>query len=156
MRALNLRKCGKELTLGYLVNIAAIIGSTACFADASHQTFTLNINGLISGQGNVMGVFYQSEEDYKSRSNGFSHLRIPVTSDSVDVILTDLPNSMIIFTGYQDVNGNNKLDTNLIGIPNEPYGFSNNARGQYGPPKYSQMAFLPTTNKSMTIDFLSN
>jgi uncharacterized protein (DUF2141 family) len=36
---------------------------------------------------------------------------------------------------FRDTNGNQKLDTNLLGIPSEPYAFSNNAKAQFGPPK---------------------
>ena len=39
------------------------------------------------------------------------------------------------------LNNNNKLDTNLFGIPKEPYGFSNNARSKWGPPKYEIAKF---------------
>ena len=36
---------------------------------------------------------------------------------------------------FRDTNGNQKLDTNLLGKPSEPYAFSNNAKAQFGPPK---------------------
>ena len=36
---------------------------------------------------------------------------------------------------FRDTNGNQKLDTNLVGIPSEPFAFSNNAKAQLGPPK---------------------
>ena len=42
---------------------------------------------------------------------------------------------------YHDRNGNGKLDKNTIGIPVEPYGFSNDARGSFGPPKYKKARF---------------
>lgn len=37
---------------------------------------------------------------------------------------------------FHDENDNGKLDTNFIGIPTEPYGFSNNAKGMFGPPDF--------------------
>ncbi len=39
---------------------------------------------------------------------------------------------------FHDLNGNQELDKNWMGIPTEPYGFSNNARGKFGPPTYNQ------------------
>ena len=39
------------------------------------------------------------------------------------------------------MNGNQELDRNLIGIPTEPFGFSRNARGSFGPPSFEQMEF---------------
>ena len=34
-----------------------------------------------------------------------------------------------------------KLDTNFAGMPIELYGFSNNARGRFGPPPFVKTAF---------------
>jgi transcriptional regulator GlxA family with amidase domain len=42
---------------------------------------------------------------------------------------------------YQDINGNEKLDTNLIGIPKEPNAISNDAPARFGPPRYEDAKF---------------
>ena len=44
-------------------------------------------------------------------------------------------------SAFQDVNNNEKLDTSFIGLPKEPYGFSQNARGKFGPPGFKEIAF---------------
>ena len=41
---------------------------------------------------------------------------------------------------YADENGNGKLDTNLVGLPTERYGFSNDAKGTMGPPGFEAAA----------------
>lgn len=38
---------------------------------------------------------------------------------------------------FHDENGNGKLDKRLMGIPKEPYGFSNNFRPKFSAPKFS-------------------
>ena len=40
-----------------------------------------------------------------------------------------------------DENMNGKLDTNLLGIPKEGYGFSNDAKGLVGAPSFSAASF---------------
>lgn len=42
---------------------------------------------------------------------------------------------------FQDENENGKLDANFFGIPSEPYGFSNNAKGMFGPPSFKDCQF---------------
>ena len=42
---------------------------------------------------------------------------------------------------FHDVNDNGKMDKNFVGVPKEPYGFSNNARSKWGPPKYEIAKF---------------
>jgi uncharacterized protein (DUF2141 family) len=39
---------------------------------------------------------------------------------------------------YQDLNGNGKMDTNLVGIPTEPYGFSAGARPKFRAPTWEE------------------
>ena len=46
----------------------------------------------------------------------------------------------IPYSVFLDRNGNEVLDTNLLGIPKEPYGFSRNARGTMGPPGFTEAA----------------
>jgi uncharacterized protein (DUF2141 family) len=41
---------------------------------------------------------------------------------------------------YHDENDNGELDTNLLGIPTEGYGFSNDATGFAGPPDFDAAA----------------
>ena len=41
---------------------------------------------------------------------------------------------------YHDLNGNGELDRTTLGPPDEPYGFSNDARGTFGPPKFDKAA----------------
>ena len=38
-------------------------------------------------------------------------------------------------------NGNNKMDSNFLGIPKEDYACSNNAKGFMGPPKWEDAKF---------------
>lgn len=42
---------------------------------------------------------------------------------------------------FHDRNGDGELATNVFGIPSEPYGFSNNAPAQFGPPAFADAAF---------------
>ena len=41
-------------------------------------------------------------------------------------------------TVLHDENGNGKLDTNLLGMPKEGYGVSNNAFRRFGPPRFRE------------------
>lgn len=42
---------------------------------------------------------------------------------------------------FHDKNANGKLEKNFMGIPTEPYGFSNDAPAVFGPPKYDDAKF---------------
>ncbi len=53
-----------------------------------------------------------------------------------------------------DKNNNNKLDTNVFGIPKEGWGCSNDARGVMGAPKLKDKLVNITANKSITINLV--
>jgi uncharacterized protein (DUF2141 family) len=53
----------------------------------------------------------------------------------------DVPAGKIAVTVLHDLNDNNELDKNRIGIPKEPLGFSNGARIRFGPPAFDDATF---------------
>ena len=55
-------------------------------------------------------------------------LRLPVEGIACVFSFSNLPPGAYAVAVYHDENGNGRLDTNLLGLPTERYGFSNNAR----------------------------
>ena len=50
---------------------------------------------------------------------------------------------------FHDENENQKMDFNLIGIPKEKFGSSNNVKPVLGPPKFKKMLFNLIQNKKL-------
>jgi uncharacterized protein (DUF2141 family) len=48
--------------------------------------------------------------------------------------LKDVPPGKYAIACFHDANSDGKLNTNLMKVPVEDYGFSNDARGTFGPP----------------------
>ena len=44
-----------------------------------------------------------------------------------------------------------KLDTNFVGIPNEPWAFSNNSTGNMGPRKWADVKFVLSDDVTQSI-----
>jgi uncharacterized protein (DUF2141 family) len=53
---------------------------------------------------------------------------------------------------YIDTNENKKMDTNFFGIPKEQFGFSNNAKGLFGPPDFESAAFIVDSDMKILIE----
>jgi uncharacterized protein (DUF2141 family) len=66
-----------------------------------------------------------------------------VTADSKGVVCryTDLPEGSYAVSVGHDLNGNRRVDTNLIGLPIEQWGVSNNARPTLRAPRFDEAAF---------------
>jgi uncharacterized protein (DUF2141 family) len=52
---------------------------------------------------------------------------------------------------FQDENRNGELDSNFIGIPKEPYGFSNNLK-KMRPPSFEEALFEYEANEVVEIN----
>jgi uncharacterized protein (DUF2141 family) len=69
-------------------------------------------------------------------------IRRKVVSDSVMTIsITNLKDGTYGFAVFQDMNENETLDRKKFGIPAEPFAFSKNALGKFGPPKFEDASF---------------
>ena len=64
-----------------------------------------------------------------------------VAPEPVTWSVADLDPGVYAVAVYHDLNGNGELDRSTIGPPDEPWGFSNDARGTFGPPKFDKAAF---------------
>ncbi len=67
--------------------------------------------------------------------------RIPIVDRKCATRIDSLPAGNYAVKYYHDKNDNGELDTGAFGIPNEGYGFSNDARGFMGPPDFADMIF---------------
>ncbi len=69
----------------------------------------------------------------------FKGLEVPATA--TEGTLKDLPPGRYAVVAFQDMNRNGQLDRGRFNIPSEPYGFSQDARGNGGPPEFRDAAF---------------
>lgn len=58
----------------------------------------------------------------------------------VEIPVDDPNNFRIAVSAFLDSNGNGSLDKNSFGIPTEAYGFSNNPKRGFGPPRFEEVA----------------
>lgn len=91
-------------------------------------------------------------EDNFNKRNGFKGKSVLANKDKVRVVFYAVPKGEYALASFHDLNTNYKLDSNLFGIPNEPYAFSNNAKGFMGlPPKYEHAKFQFQKNDEIFI-----
>ena len=129
-----------------LVSIA--LSSGICLADAQASkefgTVRVEIEGYPSEKGIAMVAI---ERDSKAFDDGkleefvFKGYRLPLNDKKLTVEFKNLPYGTYAIKTFHDENENSKLDTNFFGVPSEAYGFSNNARGSFGPASFSDAKF---------------
>jgi len=112
----------------------------------------VRISNADPAAGIVYFALFDSEMNYESRT-----VRAAAMSREGDArpsaVFAGLAPGNYAVTVFQDTNGNRRLDTNLVGIPLEPYGFSQNAVGNMGRPEFAAAAVaLAEDGESLTIE----
>src|SRR5574341_57520 len=90
-------------------------------------TLILKITGLQSQKGQVKIAVFNSSETWLGDHPAYN-ATIAVDGQAVTWRLNDIPYGDYGIAVFHDENKNGKMDKNLLGIPLEPYGFSNNQR----------------------------
>lgn len=116
---------------------------------AQDVSLTVQIEKLKKLEGKVMIAVYDKEDSFLDQAvtGGI----VAATANSVSYSFSDLEEGVYAISIFHDVNGNGKLDTNFVGIPTEPYAFSNNAKGMFGPPNFADCKFEFNGSKQQLI-----
>ena len=115
--------------------------ATPAAAPATTASVTVNVSALASTQATVKLYFYNRPEGFlKSGQYAFSRFVKPGGQRSVTVAVDLAPGDWAVALS-QDINNNDKLDKNFLGIPTEPYAFSNNVRPTVAPPDFADCKF---------------
>jgi uncharacterized protein (DUF2141 family) len=115
----------------------------------AQQTLTVQIANIKNDEGQIAVALYNSEKDFmKTRYQGKT---LKAAKGEVEIIFENIPAGSYSLSVMHDANQNEKLDSNLFGIPKEGFGFSNNAMGTFGPPSFEKAKVEVRSNKSVSI-----
>ena len=108
---------------------------------------TLNITNIESIEGKLLLSIDQDAQSFKKKE---PLKTISVQVDGKDMTITEkLPQGEYVFFVYQDLNENDKLDRNFLGMPKEPVGYGNHKGGRPG--GFNKLKIEIKENKSVDI-----
>jgi len=95
--------------------------------------------GAVNDDGVMMFAVYQSADGFNQPEQAVMRQKIPITEGRATLRLPvdDLPGRFAVAV-FHDENADGELNRNVLGIPSERYGFSNNARSMSGPPAFEE------------------
>ena len=104
---------------------------------------TITIRGISELKGNIMLAIFDKSDGFGSEDYACKKMVIKVDAQNQEIVLpTLLEGKKYAVALYHDVNCNQRLDKNILGMPLEKYGFSNDARSTFGPPSFESAAFI--------------
>lgn len=104
-------------------------------------TLEIKMEGLIPEKGTIRIGLYNSAAAFADEANPNHAQVVTVGKNATQIIKFEgLPEGKYLVAAYQDVNGNKKIDKNILGIPTEAYAFSNNVFPKWKSPTFDEAA----------------
>ncbi|MEP1096469.1 MAG: DUF2141 domain-containing protein [Cyclobacteriaceae bacterium] len=118
----------------------------------AQNTLEVQVTEIKKVHGQIGLCIYNSEEAYMHSDEAVLCQWADVKDSRVPFKLESLPSGDYAIVIFQDLNGNKELDTNFMGIPKEPYGFSNNPSTRFGPPSFEGASFKVGSDTEIGIE----
>jgi uncharacterized protein (DUF2141 family) len=138
------------------MNLKAITTALICLLiitlhssfNISYNTITIEVTNLKSNRGSVLVSLYDNAKYFpQNAAKAVGKTKAGIQNGVAVAKFTNIPAGTYAAAILHDANDNLKMDFNIVGMPKEGYGFSNNARGTFGPPSFDKAAFKVTASE---------
>lgn len=129
-----------------IVPLFLALATSAAFAPAlvSAETLTIKIADIRESEGRLMIQVANSEKGFEFSEDSAAPPPVAISQLAEAGEMTfevTLPPGIYGARVLHDLNGNGEMDSNFVGMPKEPWAFSNNATGRLGPAKWQDAKF---------------
>ena len=133
----------------------AIVSLIVAVAHAAERTGTITVavKKLRNNNGKVGAALFSSAEGFpKNAAKAFRAVSAPIKKKRAKIVFDNVPYGTYAIACVHDENENGKMDYNIVGLPKEGYGFSNDAMGMLGPPSFKAAKItLDSPSQSLSI-----
>lgn len=123
----------------------------AGFTSNENPQLTIEVQNIEVVDGYIRIGIFNSNEKFLKKDSTFKKYKVAVENNTETIIIDDLPKGEYAFILYHDKNSDGKMNRKLIGIPKEPFGFSNNVRPKFSKPTFDECMFLLDDNLVLQI-----
>lgn len=111
------------------------------FHIVKNNKLTVEVLGFSDNQGVVYVALYRETDSFPIMDAQYQGKTTGISNKSAKVQFSGLSNEKYAVAVFHDRNKNGEMDKNLLGIPTESYGFSNNAREMFSAPSFKSASF---------------
>jgi len=115
---------------------------------------TVTIEGVKDSAGWVQIGIFNNAKTFPDDDGQYLFVEIKAKAPVTTYTFENLPFDEYAIAVFHDVNSDHKCNTNMIGIPTEGYGFSNNIKPFLSAPSFSKTKFEFNETSSIDITLL--
>ena len=114
-------------------------------------SLTVQVYGFGDNTGKSFVGLYRTSDPWPEIKKQYIGKVVSITNKTATVSFDQLPTGTYAIAVFHDKNNNGILDKNLVGMPVERYGFSNNARETFSAPSFNSAAVELNADKAIGI-----
>ncbi len=139
------------LAAGLLASSVHAQTPTETETSSAGDSLAFEIDNIRSREGKILIQVCDDPESFDGNGTAHASLILPAQSDRLSVRIEGYPPGEYAIRVMHDLDGDGELKTNMVGMPKEPWGMSNNAKGRFGPPKWNDAKFSVPSERKQTI-----
>lgn len=124
-----------------LIQVLMLISGYA----ASQHKLEIEIVQIQNNEGKIMVQLFDVNQNILTQEMS------PIKDNKCLLVIKNLSPGKYAVRYFHDENLNGIMETNMLGIPTEGYGFSNNVTGKFGPPPFEKWLFEIAGDKKIVL-----
>jgi len=96
------------------------------------------VEGVETSTGIIQVALFKDRKSFLKDEAVYRTESFKAEKGTTRVLIEDLPSGIYALAIFHDLNENQELDKNWVGIPKEPMGFSNARVKTFGPPSFEE------------------
>lgn len=136
-------------------SLLILFGLISTLIPQNNPKLAIKISNIEKIKGEIKVGVFNTETNFLKEGHAIKNYSVKVENNTAVLTITDLPKGEYAITMYHDQNSDNECNRNFIGIPKEPYGFSNNIKPKMSAPKYKDCKFTFLENKTLLINLIN-
>lgn len=130
----------KRIVKIFLPFLSALI--LLSFGYKTSEGIRISVTNVRSDRGSVLVSLFKDGVGFPDNpEKAVKRIRLSLSNKKAEVLFSNLTAGTYAVAILHDENSDQKLNKNILGIPKEGFGFSNNVMGTFGPPSFSKASF---------------
>lgn len=119
---------------------------------SQNEQILVKLNDIRNDKGEILYALYDNEKNFNDSKNFIKSGSIKAVKGSVNFVINGVKDGEYALSILHDENGNSVIDTNVLGVPKEGFGFSGNPKIFFKAPSFRDTKFMKRGTASIQID----